>query len=133
MGVIDIEGLKARWQAMLQAKAESTAYAQQGIAELAVASQQIGTPAWAPRVDRDFDGQDLETGMFLVMRDGGSHDEFWLECQFGAIIAPSGNTYLHNKPSTPAALGEWVAARCGYSTDRVKEAFEEALLGQPRG
>lgn len=132
MGVIDIEGLKARWQAMLQAKAESTAYAQQGIAEFAVAAQQIGTPAYVPRIATDFDGHDLETGMFLVMRDGG-RDEFWLECLFGAIVAPSGNTYLHNQPSTPAALGEWVAARCGDSTDRVKEAFEEALLGRPLG
>ena len=117
---------------MLQAKAESTAHAQQGIAEFAVAAQQIGTPAWVPRVKEGFDGQDLETGMFVVMRDA-ARDEFWLECQFGGIVAPSGNTYLHNQPSTPAAVGEWVAARCGYSTDRVKEAFEEALLGQPLG
>ena len=133
VGVIDIDGLRARRQAMLQAKAESIAYAQQGISEFVVAAQQIGTPPWAFRGgEKTFNPQDVETGLFLVMRDG-SGDEFWLQCLFGGVVAPSGRTYLRNKPSTPEAVAEWVAARCGYTTDRVKEAFEEALLGQPLG
>ena len=119
---------------MLQAKAESIAYARQGIAEFAAAAQQIGTPPWKPPEggDKGFDRQDVETGMYLVMRDG-SADKFWLQCVFGGLVAPSGSIYLADKVSTPEALGEWVAARCGHSTDRVKEALEEALLGQPLG
>lgn len=132
MPSLDVEAIRRVKEERDQQRAEAIAWCGQALSEFKVAAQELETRAYSSEfllnhASRDY-GQPV-AGIWPLLRKGDPENVL-IDVLHGASMLIDGRLHLQGKPSEELSVAAWIAARCGYKTDVMRELFTRALLGE---
>jgi hypothetical protein len=128
MPVLDIEAIRAKKQEILTQQAAAVAWCTEALLEYPNAAQQVGTPVRGnPEFLKHVYGADSGQGVWPILREDS--DNFMIEIGHGASYTMTDKFWLKGKHAGHEDVAWWIAARCHYSVDVMRDLFEAALLG----
>lgn len=129
MGVLDVEAIRSRKEQAQRERAEAVGWCIQALSEFGPAARYLSTPpSGNPDLLKHTFGPHAFPGVWPILR--SNSEEYLIQIKFGATLTIAGSFWVEGQPSTIDGAARWIAPRCGYSLDVMRQVIEDALLGE---